>query len=480
VKIRIAALLTGFIVTIFLILSTSCRKINEATTLGQDLIPPIDNVHTFDTTISVEVYNELFTLQNDTFRLGQNDLHFLGVISNDPLFGTTDARLFVQLKPNVFPYLFERADSLAFDSVVLVLDYVDTFGDTLADQTVNVYALDLGNDFRWDSLYNIRENTFSYSNLLASKTFKPRNLKDSVYAFRDTTTHQLRIRLPDAFGQMLMNYDSTNAYRSDSAFNTYFKGFALQSFSGNAVMGFNLAGSNTRLALYYSYPLVGGLGSRDTTFRYFNLSSRSATANYIIRNYSGSELATYQGGSLPDDLVYLQNTPGSYATVKIPDLGTLSNRVVHRAELIIEQVYHQSDLTFATPDRLFLDAYDTTLKKYRTIPYDFTLDFSGNINAQSFGMNPKSTVDGSGNPIKVWRFNISRYVQNLLTGKEPLYDLRLISPYFIVDQHRAPGSSTTSPLGIFVNNSILRGRIRVGGGNHATQKMRLRIVYTKI
>jgi hypothetical protein len=480
VKVRIAALFTVLFAILLFFHFTSCRKINEATTLGQDLIPPIDNVHTFDTTLSVDVFNELFTLQNDTFRLGRSDEHFLGIISNDPLFGTTDARLFLQLKPAAFPYMFERTDSLALDSVVLVLDYTGTYGDTLADQTVNVYALDLGNDFRWDSLYNIRENTFSYSTLLASKTFKPRNLKDSVFAFLDTTSHQLRFRLPDAFGQMLMNFDTTNAYWSDSAFNTYFKGFALQSFSGNAVMGFNLSGNNTKLALYYSYPQKGGQGTRDTTVTYFRLSTRSASANYIIRNYSGSQLALYQGGTAPDDLVFLQNTPGSYARVQIPALATLSNRIIHRAELIIEQVYHPSDNIFGPPDRLFLDAYDTTLKKYRTIPFDFTLDFQGNINAQSFGMNPKSTVDGSGNPIKVWRFNISRYIQNMLTGKEPLYELRLISPYFIYDQYRPPGSTSTQPLGVYVNNSILRGRLRAGGGNHPTQPMRLRIIYSKI
>ena len=478
-KIRIAALSLGLIITTGVLFFTSCRKINNTTELGQDLIPLVDNINTFDTSIAVEAYNDLFTLLNDTLKLHRTEEHFLGMISNDPLFGTTDARLFLQLKPSIYPYTFQRVDSLSIDSIVIVLGFNSYIGDTSVDQTVNVYQIDNAVDFRWDSSYNIRTNNFTYPNMLGSKTFKPKRLIDSVYAFRDTTNYQLRIRLQNSFGQTLLNYDSSNAYKSDSLFNTYFKGFALQSFSGNGLMGFDLNSPNTKLAIYYNYPKPAGAG-RDTTVSYFKFSPRSANANYVIRNYSGSQLATYQGGVSPDDLVYLQNSPGSFAKIKIPGLASLSNRVVHRAELIVEQVYHSSDATFATPGYMFLDAYDTALKLYRTIPFDLTIDQSGSVNQQSFGMIPKNTVDISNNPIKIWKFNMSRYVQHVLTRTEPLYEFRLITPFFVKEQYKAPGSSSTTPLGLYINPSILRGRVRVGGGNHATQKMRLRIIYTKI
>jgi hypothetical protein len=289
----------------------------------------------------------------------------------------------------------------------------------------------------------------------------------------------LRIRLDNSFGQRLLNYDSTNAYKSDSAFNTYFKGFAIQSYSGNAVMGFSLTSSNTKLAIYYNYPKPGGLG-RDTTVTYFSSTGRSANANYIIRDYTGSQLETYQGGTTPHDLIFLQNSPGSFAKVKIPGLDQLSNRIVHRAELIVEQVHHPSDATFPPTSFMYLDAYDTALKKYRTIPYDLTVDLSGNINQQMFGMFGKKTVDASNNPITVWKFNISRYVQHILTKTDSLHELRLLSTYYVLDQYRPPGSSAFVNLGIYINTSIVKGRVRVGGGNHPTQRMRLRIIYTKI
>ena len=95
-------------------------------------------------------------------------------------------------------------------------------------------------------------------------------------------------------------------------------------------------------------------------------------------------------------------------------------------------------------------------------------------------MIPKNTVDASGNPIKVWKFNLSRYLQHVVNQTSPIYDLRLTTPFFITDQYQPAGSTSPANLMVFVNTSILRGRVLVGGGNNATQKMRLRIIYTKI
>ena len=98
----------SFIATLFAvaILFSACRKINDPTELGDDLIPPVDNVNTFDTTLTVLAFNDTIPFTEDSIRLQAGDEHFLGRINNDPLFGRTDARLFLQLKPPVFPYAF--------------------------------------------------------------------------------------------------------------------------------------------------------------------------------------------------------------------------------------------------------------------------------------------------------------------------------------------------------------------------------------
>ena len=174
------------------------------------------------------------------------------------------------------------------------------------------------------------------------------------------------------------------------------------------------------------------------TVNYFTFTHRfSASANYVKRDYSGTPVEASAGGALPDPFIYIQNTPGTFATIKIPGLRTISNRVIHRAELIVEQAYDHSDTLFRTPDYLYLDAYDPSISTYRTIPYDLVFDASGGINYSSFGAVPVNTVDGSGNMIRTWHFNISRYIQHVLTQTEPVFDLRLFAPFLHqFGQHR--------------------------------------------
>ena len=169
-------LLLGVVFTTAAILLSSCKKINEPTDVGDGLIPPVDNITTFDTTISVEAYNGLFSLLTDSQRYSRADEQFLGLISNDPLFGGTDARMFFELKPTNYPFTFGNADpdSLMLDSVVLVLDYMETYGDTLVPQTINVYEIAPSSPiFKTDSNYLLRVNNFNLGTQLGSRTILP-------------------------------------------------------------------------------------------------------------------------------------------------------------------------------------------------------------------------------------------------------------------------------------------------------------------
>ncbi|HEU0063987.1 MAG TPA: hypothetical protein VFQ58_03115, partial [Flavisolibacter sp.] len=74
------AFLTLIPVSIFLIVS--CKKLNEPTTLGGNLLPGVDNIHTFETYFSVETNNAPFY---DTIRSSQNDYTAIGSL-NDPEF----------------------------------------------------------------------------------------------------------------------------------------------------------------------------------------------------------------------------------------------------------------------------------------------------------------------------------------------------------------------------------------------------------
>jgi Domain of unknown function (DUF4270) len=498
VKHKHLALTLGVLITSTLILLVSCKKINESTTLGDGLIPAVDNITTFDTTLTVEAFNDTFSIATDTTYYNSSYTHFLGQINNDPFFGKTDAKIFLELKPSYYKYTFSNSpDSLHIDSVVLVLDYVEGYGDTAVMQTVNVYEIPQSSNFG-DTLLTIRKSNYAKGGLLGSRTFDPRRLRDSIKAYQDTTVNQLRIRLDDSFGQRLLSYDTSStgnngAYISDSAFRAHFKGFALESVSGNAILGFNLEGTNTKLAIYYK-DSNGDPGTVptplwDTVVAYFKFveNQQSAFANYIARDYTGTPLAAAVNNGTtgtPDDLVYIQSTPGSFATIKIPALGGLSNRVVHRAEVIMEQVHDASDTLFP-PVNLYLDAYDSSVLAFRTIPYNITFDATGNSNLPNFGVSPFNTKDALGNNIKSWHFDITRYVQHVVNDTEPIYDLRLFCPLYIRELYRpGPAGSNSTLVRIPVNAAAGKGRVRLAGNTGIAdtnpQRMRVRIVYSKI
>jgi hypothetical protein len=481
------------------IVFSSCRKINEATELGGGVIPPIDGITTFDTTITVQAFNDTFGLANDSQYLSKSEEFFLGRINNDPFFGKTDARIFVELKPPSFPYAFANRpfpDSLTLDSVVLVLDYVETYGDTTIPQTINVYELDHSNNFRSDTAYLVRQNTLTYSTLLGSRSFAPSILNDSIKAYQDTTVNQMRIRLDNSFGNRLLGYDSigNGAYKSDSLFRDKFKGFAIQSMSsGNAVMGFNLAGTNTYLAVYYKYEkrTSPNVPQPDTAVAYFLFNGNCAAANYVKRDYNGSALdaAINNPATTPDPLIYIQGSPGTFANIKIPALAGLSNRLIHRAELIVEQLYnvgYPSDSLLPPPEYLYLDAHDPTITnnyKYRTIPYDLTYTSSGSLNLPALGVVPLTGPDGLGNTVRTWKFNISRYVQHVLTGTQSLYDLRLSAPFSLNEQFGIP-PGIDNTINVFVNPTIVKGRVRLIGNTGPLdpnpRRIRLRLIYSKL
>jgi hypothetical protein len=475
-----------------LFIVSSCKKLNEASEIGGDVIPGADGVNTFDTSLtSLQAYNHIFEANKDSAIVGLVNDQILGNISNDPLFGKTNAKMFLQLKPEVYPWSFSgvyNKDSLYIDSVVLVLGWNSSYGDTNAPQKVTVKEIDQLSVFRADSFLTIRDPGPTATTLLGTKTFNPSNLKDSVKAFRDTTTGQLRIRLDNSFGQRLLNYDTAHAYANDSAFNTYFKGFAIEADQsvGNALMALGIYNNpKTKLAIYYRYTKGGKL---DTTVSYFVVKpGASANHNYVNRfDFAGTPLLTASNTVGEDDLVYIINIPGSFATIKIPALRNLSNRIIHRAEFIVEQVYSSSDEMFPVPEALMLDVYDSTLGDYKFVPFDFSPSLQPGqpgIPNPSFGLYGKKTVDGVGNPIRVWKFDITRYVQNILTKQEPLHDFRLYTTrysYSALKQGVINNTGLYTYPGIVVNSRFAFGRVRVGGGNHPTQKMRLRLVYSKI
>ena len=211
----------------------------------------------------------------------------------------------------------------------------------------------------------------------------------------------------------------------------------------------------------------------------------SNAANNIIRNRSGFPVSNPAAGEH-----YLQTAPGTYVNLDIPGLASLSNRIIHRAEIIIEQIPTNNpslDESLSAPNFLYLDLKDTgTTAKWKPVYLDLntsqfydpdqktTIQFIANpIDFLYFGGYRRSKIDGLGKQIKFYNFNISRYVQQIVTRHINNYQIRVYAPFNI-------NYSQYSPSYIPFGNNIAFGRVKIGSGSNPNYRLRLRIVYSKL
>lgn len=481
-------------IVLFYIFS-GCTKI-ESTTIGTGLIPPIDGVNTLDTFLNV-VTNNYINPASDSARILRYDDHIIGVINNDPIFGKTTATTYFQLEPTFFKYYFPGAPSTYIvDSAVLIMSYKGTYGDTTSAATPQTWEVkELSETLRNDTAYSVNKS-FSASNLLGTATIRPNKLADSVNYGFENAKNQIRIRLTAAFAnKLLKQFDSTtgNAYVSDSLFKVNFKGFAVgpsAGSAGNALIRINLLDTNTKLALFYKYKLHPDSTRRDTTVSYFRFRSSidafSAHANYIKRNYVGAQVNNFNNTSNNDSLAFVQTSPGTFVTIKIPGLRSFPNAIIHRAELITLQQPDVLSSTLTPPRLLLLSIFDSSIWKIKNVPNDFFIS-SGSINFSNFGGNAIDRDVAGVGIVKEFAFDLSRYVQGIVTRKDSSYTLRLSAPsndsLTYKDPYPSSFNAVTYFLGTSATNNGADGRVRLGGGGMASGnklRMRLRIIYSKI
>ena len=483
-----------FIFSLLTIAFFGCTRITS-TDLGSGLIPAIDGVITKDTLL--DVITDTFD-DPDSTRIYKGDVHVVGNITNDPLFGKTKASIFFEVKPASYPfYISGVKDSIKVDSAVLILSYRGIFGDSTKPITLRVSEIDqstpLDPYMSYPANYPSAVPITASTPLAPAKTFDIRRFSDSVNNRFENANNQIRIRLNDNVAKrFIKDYDSSNAYVSDSVFRTFFAGFALTADAGtnNALVKISLSDTNTKFALYYSTSSTGAT-QRDTSVTYFTFNTSTAgDANILTRDRTGSEISKHlTTTSKPDSLVYIQTSPGTYIRVKIPGLQGLSNRIIHRAELIAEQVPDDANLTtletFLLPPRyLLLSKYDSGIISKRNIPNDYIISTSTGPNISTFGgfVTAKSILGYD--KVYAYNFDLSRYVQGIVTRKDTSFTLIMSAPVNDSLRYTPPYPGNTIQSVYYVApgnaNEAGDGRVRLGGGTHSRFRMRLRIIYSRI
>ena len=481
----------------------ACTKI-VSTDIGiGELIPPIDGVTVKDTTLEV-IVNTYDTTALTEIELGSrklNSIHTLGIY-DDPEFGKTSTEAYVQMVPGTYPYRFAvPKDSIrTIDSIVLVLQTNGLyFGDSTKNLGFRVYEInDPSFVYTSSTPYFSVNKTFNTSSEVtynnAEQFINPLTVNDSIKAFGDSTgVNQMRLRLNNSLAQKIINID-TSDFRNDTLFKQVFHGIKVASTSGNALVPIAL--SSSRIAIYYKY-INRTDGSDDTTVAYlYPFSGTSASSNHIVVNRANTQLSSLPVGdtSTGAQYIHLQSAPGVYARAKIPGLSALSNRMIYRAELIMDEV-PQSSLNKFAPN-LFISGFENgrrILLKDATIAQK-TNDLGQAINEfyvrglEAFGSIPFVKKDSINNlNYHQYNFKLTAHIQDVVRGITPNYPLDIFVP--------SKDSAYSKPLGRYIDiqtptrqqgmytnlnyPAIHRAKI-YGNNTNSSHKMRLRIVYSPI
>lgn len=476
-----------------LLIYSSCTK-PDATDLGTDLIPAVDNVHTFETILEVETDNFVYP---DTSMPFYNDLLPLGQIGDDPVFGNTTADLYVGYLPTSLNPFVNKPDSVEIDSVVVSLAYQTLYADSNSVQNIEVSQISNAGSNFWDpGYYKISHAPFATTGgVRGTKAVDFKTLNDSVYYVNNgtdsiRTKDELRIRLDNNIGQQLLMLDTATDYKTDTNFVKKFRGLVFKSSNASpsrkSLAYFSLSTDKSRLTVYCR---VVKDGKKDTISPYFvagnvgyptgKLAAKFAS---LIRQTPAHDYKNYLlNGLAKDDKVFIQSTPGSFATITIPGLDTFKtvNRVVHRAELILPQIASTDDAVYTPPGLMFIDMVNETRDSSFTVRNDFVYTGSGpNYYDVSKLGGFYNTSD------KNYVFNLTRYMQSLVTKNlRSFKTMRVYAPFETHPHISTPDGGTVGNAAIpplTINTPIANGRVVLGGGNHATQKARIRIIYSKI
>jgi hypothetical protein len=413
----------------FVILSlfiSSCTK--DISPIGIELLDKVDLL-TLGYTDTVQI--KAYTIPEDSVYTHNLTYAQIGSMY-DPIFGRTTATLYSQIFITTNRVRF--GTSPVFDSAFLYLPYKDAYGDTLSNMTFHVYALTEG---IYDSLNSYSNSTLGYDEAkpLGQLTFQP-NPHDSAYYSGKTQAPMLRIPINSNFGNYILNAQDTTSLNNNTEFIKFFKGICIVADPQNnvgkgCIIMFNLPSDYSRIQMYYH-------NTEDTLNYSFAISSGcSRFQNYNHYGYAEAVSTLKQqlegNTSLGQQTLFAQGLAGTKIMIKFPYLSKWFENekiVINDAQLILGNGSVSS--VFKNPSVITLRGVG---EAGTTSPFS-VIDDTEDPNAFDGAYYSNSNS---------YRFRITRYIQQVLTGKGNDNGLHLIIPSASYVSSRLVLNGTSSP-----------------------------------
>ncbi|MFC6999902.1 DUF4270 family protein [Rufibacter roseus] len=408
-------------------------------------------------------------LYTDTATVGVSTVYLDSVMTSGTgtmLFGSYPDAMTGEVTANSYFYIDFSAigftdASATYDSAELILPYSGySYGDTTASMTLQLQLLEEILEAKALPPYIGTEAPNSYfyasSGLYNASSFKTESQPLATYTFspRPVGRDSIAIPLPAALGQQLTELKKNGS----SLLNTpnyapLLNGFRISGMGQKVILGGTASG--VKIRLYYSSTSA----TTTAAIHDFPLITGSTQFNEIKGNFSQTAFQELKRGksissSLTNDISFTQSGTGIMVKLDFPNLASLKDEMklnlINKAVLEIVPVTNTNRYPTLPPETIVLYQSSKT-----NVPAGQLLkDFSGS-EYQSAIYAPDMEYD----MMSKYQFQITDYLTQLLSGNIENNGLLLAA---------APESFIST-----VN------RLCVGGPAHASNKVRLRIFYTK-
>lgn len=455
-----------FILTLLVVFAGACKK---ETGIGADLLPGNDLLSAKNTD-TFTLYTK--TVADGALRSDKLPKVYLGVI-NDPIFGFQKSSFAIELdRGDVI--LDDTLKPYIVDSVVLFIKYNGIFGDSTVAQDFNISTISTKIDE--NTAYYSNNSSFTSATPLANITNYKFSPSQKVGLFTtDTigTAGVFRAVLPNSFATDLLSKDAIQL-RDSLYFKNYLPGILVENSNnnGNAMAEMDLSSVYSGIYIFYkdkkNTQRIMRLKTSESVAVNGQLRSRQNGINFFSNTLSPAIQNVVSSGLVSDSVNYLLGQGGSLVKISLPTIGSLGKVAVNKAILSITQIQNNSQKDLLPPFALLLLKRNTSgnLEAISTFNNDYK---------EGYSYADSVATDGSGNKLLRYSFNLSKYIQNIASGKETNTDL------YIANYGYAGIDGSVNTLGssaLFFNYSP--ARLVLAGSNYSDPrfKMKLNIIYT--
>ncbi|GIV30035.1 MAG: hypothetical protein KatS3mg028_1101 [Bacteroidia bacterium] len=402
-----------------------------------------------------DTFSFLLTTQKlDSIRVYNDGFKFIGS-NQDPVFGRTDAELYMHFSlPNNITNVAFPADAVV-DSAKIILVFTENFvGDTTTPLRYQTYLL--------------TEDMLTTQNYYSNKAFAHQSTPLSDIVVKPKKQNGLKtIQIPVFKGFAQSVISNSQYLTNNTVFQNTYKGFYITTKNSNlnsttlqgALMKVDLGNPLSGFYVYYHTGNPPALKESKVYQFVFSNSSAVRHNRFIYDHTSGANVYLFNqlngNAASASQYVFLKGLNGTRILVDIPalkSLGKLGNFSINRAEVVLKVDNSFTSNYYKPPPALSLLALDSAGNEIFTPDQYFSsnsfVSYGGNLNNNEY------------------TFNITRYVQHIISGKQKYYGMVLIA--------------TDPQITLTARKDFFAARTVLGGYKNTSLKPVLKLYYTPI